>query len=118
MGPNYLSGKTRIGRQRLPSGLVAILDDPKTLRGALLELYAYAMDVRTPDRPRRGIVYRVVPDEERLGIRYKLQKLVGMKRFLLSKFRRSPVKLTSLIGYGTVLWETGRCGSRQRQLRQ
>jgi hypothetical protein len=82
MGPNFDKGKTRIGRERLPPGIVAILDDQEMLRGAILELLAYATDVHTAEKMRRGIVYRLVSDAERQAITYKLQDFFGMKRFL------------------------------------
>lgn len=61
------------------------MDDPEAVRGAIRELHAYGSEVRARDRPRRGIVYRVVSDAESLAIRYKHQNLVGMKRFVLEE---------------------------------
>jgi hypothetical protein len=89
---------------------------PLALRGAIEELYTYAADTCTPDRPCRGIVYRVVSDEERLAIRYKLQNFLGMKRqfrhaVLTSRHIHGPASQSSTCNPATLpnsrqLWVT------------
>jgi hypothetical protein len=68
-----------IGRKRLPPGLVAILDDPVTLDAAIGELHEYAIGNREPDRPRRGVVFRVVQVRECEAIVQKLWNYFGLK---------------------------------------
>jgi hypothetical protein len=79
LGPNYEKGLRTLGRRRLPAGVVAILDDPETLRAAIRELYAYAVHDRSKDRARRGIVFRVVNTQERHAYISKLADFFGAK---------------------------------------
>jgi hypothetical protein len=72
MGVHFDKASRMIGRQRLPSGLVAILDDASALRGAINELHDYANNIREPNRSRKGIVFRVVDVNERTAIVHKL----------------------------------------------
>jgi hypothetical protein len=58
----------RIDRERLPAGLVAVLDDSSALDNAIGELFTYATGNRQCNRPRRGIVFRVVREKERDSI--------------------------------------------------
>jgi len=66
-----------MGRRRLPDGFVAILDDQETLRGAIRELHAYSIQNRSPNRPRRGIIFRIVTDVERQAFLTKLERIFG-----------------------------------------
>jgi hypothetical protein len=87
VGPHFASGKTSIGRTRLPSGLVAITD-AQILRAAIAELHDYANNNRVPNRPRRGIVYREVEQWEFDALQNKLFTFYGEKRLdELSLFR-------------------------------
>jgi hypothetical protein len=79
LGPNFEKGLRRIGRRRLPAGLVAILDDQVTLRAAIRELYEYANNQRSATRPRRGIIFRVVSAGERQAFIGKLEQFFGTK---------------------------------------
>jgi len=79
MGPCFAAGETRIGRTRLPAGLVAILTNTMQLRCAIAELHHYATTVRAPDRPRRGIVYRIVENWEVDALGHKLRNFYGSK---------------------------------------
>ncbi|HVT89928.1 MAG TPA: hypothetical protein VHD56_13825 [Tepidisphaeraceae bacterium] len=79
MGPNYEKGSTRLGRNRLPQGVVAILDDAATLNGAIEELHHYASESKSPNRPRRGIIFRVVTPGEREAFIEKLIQFFGSK---------------------------------------
>jgi hypothetical protein len=72
MGVHFDTASRKIGRQRLPSGLVAILDDAAALRGAIEELHDYANNNHEPTRPRMGIVFRVVSANEQTGFMHKL----------------------------------------------
>ena len=76
----FPSGITKLGRRRLPEGLVAILDDRVALGAAIVQLHEYANQDRTPGRPRRGIIYRVVEAWESQATRHKLYELCGNKK--------------------------------------
>ncbi len=60
MGPNFRKGSTRIGRERLPPGLVAILDQPKILRMAFEEMIGFVTGDESLEKGRAGVVFRVV----------------------------------------------------------
>ena len=60
VGPAFSGGRRIIGRQILPTGLVAI-DDPGQAAQALKETYQYASN---PGNENRGVVYRAVDAEE------------------------------------------------------
>jgi hypothetical protein len=79
MGSYFNTAATMIGRKRLPPGLVAILDDQMALGAAIGELHEYAIANREPDRPRRGIVFRVVQVWECEAIVQKLWNYFGLK---------------------------------------
>jgi hypothetical protein len=79
MGPHFNAAATTIARQRLPPGLVAILDNPGALRATIGELHAYANANRTHDRPRRGIVFRIIEEWERRALMEKLWNYFGAR---------------------------------------
>jgi phage-Barnase-EndoU-ColicinE5/D-RelE like nuclease3 len=79
MGPHFNAAPTTIARKRLPAGLVAILNNPGVLCAAIAELHAYANTNRMNDRPRRGIVFRVIEEWERRSIVHKLWNFFGTK---------------------------------------
>lgn len=79
VGPNFDAGVIRIGRRRLPTGVVAILDDRRTLQLAIREMHAYA--IAGSRFGRRGVVFRVISAAEHQAIMYKLQNLLGMEDF-------------------------------------
>jgi hypothetical protein len=79
LGPTFEKGLRTLGRRRLPAGVVAILDDPETLRGAIRELYDYALNDRSPTRSRRAIIFRVVSPGERHAYISKLEQFFGAK---------------------------------------
>jgi hypothetical protein len=64
MGPYFDAAPTTIARKRLPTGLVAILNNPIILKAAIGELHTYANLNRMENPPRRGIVFRVVEEWE------------------------------------------------------
>lgn len=69
---HFDTASRRIGRSRLPAGLVAILNNPDSLRGAIDELHQYANNNREQKRPRMGIVFREVDEREQTAIMHKL----------------------------------------------
>lgn len=79
MGPHFQKGATRIGRDRLPPNHVAILDDPKTLIGAIRELWDYA-GAPGPKVPYK-IVFRICTDGERDAYHHQLLNLEGAEHF-------------------------------------
>lgn len=84
MGPYFDSASTRIGRKRLPPGLVAMIEDPFVLREGIRELHEYATTNRQPNRPRRGIVFRVVEAWEQHAIMQRVCAYFGQK--LLARY--------------------------------
>jgi hypothetical protein len=76
-GPKFNAAMNAIGRRRLAPGLVAILDNAESLRTAIRELYAYGSGNKVPERPRRGIVFRIVEEWECQAIRHKLIDFFG-----------------------------------------
>jgi hypothetical protein len=79
MGPNFKKGVTRIGRERLPRGFVAILGDLHSLQAAISELYDYV--IRGCPHRRAGIVFRVVSPGERTAYVQRLQRVLGVDRY-------------------------------------
>jgi len=79
IGPNFLSGRTRIGRSRLSPGIFSHLDQAGW-RLAIRDLHAYAVQGAT-QKQLYGIAFRVVEAAERDAINYKIQELLGVKDF-------------------------------------
>lgn len=77
MGKNFETGSTRIGRNRLPAGLIAVPGGGTALRQAVDELLDYATRNREPNRPRRGILFRVVEPWEQQAIMHRLCDFFG-----------------------------------------
>lgn len=77
MGPNFNAGATRLGRDRLPPGIVAILDQPETLRLAFGEMYDFVADGNLLSSGRAGVIFRTVSDGERDALNVSVQKVCG-----------------------------------------
>ncbi len=75
----FKNASDSIGRRRLPSGLVAVLDDPESLSLAIAQLHEYATRNRESNRHRQGVVFRVVQAWESQAIRHKLYDYTGSK---------------------------------------
>jgi len=86
-----------IGRERLPSGYLAFLEDPDLCQLAIQDLHAYA--VMTPkDRQLRGMVYRLVDAAERDRVNYRLQSVFGVPAFASKSELFCPA-----VGFGHVI---------------
>ncbi|MGD0771052.1 MAG: hypothetical protein ABSB42_22940 [Tepidisphaeraceae bacterium] len=85
MGPSFEKGLRTVGRRRLPDGVVAILDDHETLRAAIRELHAYAIQNRSRSRQRRAIIFRVVNAGERQAFLAKLSQFFGPKNLSIQE---------------------------------
>lgn len=85
--PEIAGSSLTIGRLRLPKGIVAIQDAPDALRAGIAVLHRYSVGNRQPDRPRCGIVFRVVDAREQQAIAHKIQKLAGMPAFNKGMFQ-------------------------------
>lgn len=81
IGDNFRKGKPSIGRERLPAGFVAFLDDPAALTLAIKDLHIYATQ-KFPQKPKHGIVFRVVKAAERDGVNHKIKSILGISDFL------------------------------------
>ncbi|MFI5381907.1 MAG: hypothetical protein ACHRHE_21635 [Tepidisphaerales bacterium] len=99
VGFEFAKGARAIGRRRLKPGIVAILEDNETRRGAIRELYEYALRGAGRGAGGFGIVYRVVDENEANGIRQRLYDLMGPRRF------NSMIGQFQLRGYWHVLRE-------------
>jgi hypothetical protein len=79
MGPHFERGAKKIGRERLPVGRVAILNDPQTFVAAMEELLAWATQ---PDpKQTLSIVYRVSGEGESQAYLYKLREIHGVENY-------------------------------------
>jgi hypothetical protein len=80
MGPHFEKGAKKIGRERLPIGRVAILNDPQTLVAAISELLAWA----TKPDPKQTLsaVYRVSSEGECQAYMYKLREIHGVENYI------------------------------------
>ena len=81
VGPRFAKGARTIGRRRLKPGIVAILDDDDIRRGAVCELYEYAIRGSGRGAGGFGIVYRVVDEVDANLIRQRLYDLMGARKF-------------------------------------
>ncbi|HMM61559.1 MAG TPA: hypothetical protein PKC25_15680, partial [Candidatus Rifleibacterium sp.] len=75
--PKFAEGREFIGNQKLPDGIVAILDDEKAA-SAIKELYNYAL---SGGQDKKGIAYRVVSEAE--------SKQIGLSDEISSDFKHT-----------------------------
>jgi hypothetical protein len=75
---NYRKGEVKIGRERLPVGCVAILNDADLARLAIGELCTYAIDGRGKAQQRLSIVFRICEDVERQRLVYRMHQIHGV----------------------------------------
>ena len=68
MGPHFDQADKRIGRNRLPGGYVAVLDDASLLSKIILELHGYASAGAGVNPPPKGVLFRRVTAGEREAI--------------------------------------------------
>jgi hypothetical protein len=82
VGPYFDKAGTRIGRNRLPAGYVAVLDDPRRLAGVLTELLSYALAEPAAARPRIGVVFRKVSVADKETLQRSLMREFGADAIL------------------------------------
>jgi hypothetical protein len=85
-----LLGKTRIGRNRLPPGMRAHLDDETLQRAAIRDLYRYAMQVTAAIRSFHAVAFRVVDRIECDAINNKLKAIFPIESFASSSAEFCP----------------------------
>lgn len=83
IGPNFQKGQTRIGRERLPDGFVALVRDQATLRLAIAELHDHVSAGNPSPYPKGfGIIFRIASSGECEGVRQQVHRVFGPSAFL------------------------------------
>jgi len=83
MGPNFNKGARRIGRDRLPPGVVAIVEDVPLLELAIGEMHEFVVAGKRLESARAGIIFGVVDVGERLAYNWNLQRVTDDVNFFV-----------------------------------
>ena len=82
MGPHFERADKRIGKRRLPTGYVAVLNDDATLVRVLAELHAYSLSSAGVNLPPAGVLFRHVGTGEKERVVHRLIELFAAAKLM------------------------------------